>query len=484
MSAAQDKRKTLNAIIELKRALAQTSDGSESDDSISYPSNRGRKLKRKARFVHEGALNDAKGPRTYKEEIEYFGKRRKIIWRNRRARHRAADRDSASDDSDASDSNGSAVDEDDPYAEVKLDKILAPLESAADLPSHPSLAHIYTTTTLNELLQQSLDKLCEEHAHTMKLKNLLTVFLGDDPYVNLEKMTWDNEDYLSQARERSQQLLRELAGGAAAHDPDSARGSISGPSPAKPAKPTEADTDMADADADAEADANPDPDPEDDAHNENAASSATLEYAAPPPPLDDDPDATQEYKMEEILPDSPPPRRMATRSTQHAADGTPPGATATATATATAIAAAAPPPEIDAFFFPPAYSVDRDFGLPPAEAEDTRCLLSTAVQRQDEFLRGLGKVRDGLLRAERLRKGVWGWCRAMEGTRDYVLGGGSGGGEVEEVVGTALSDGEDWYDAEAWGLEEALEKGKEEEEDGVETVVQGKKTRGRRGVGN
>ncbi|KAH0603684.1 uncharacterized protein H6S33_007343 [Morchella sextelata] len=460
MSAAQDKRKTLNAIIELKRALAQTSDGSESDDSIAYPSNRGRKLKRKARFVHEGALNDAKGPRTYKEEIEYFSKRRKIIWRNRKARHRAADRDSASEDSDASDSNSSGVDEDDPYAEVKLDKILAPLESAADLPSHPSLAHIYTTTTLNELLQQSLDKLCEEHAHTMKLKNLLTIFLGDDPYVNLEKMTWDNEDYLSQARERTQQLLRELAG--PAPDADSARGSVSGPSPSTATKPTEADTDMADADADEH-----EHEQEQEQEQENGASSATLEYAAPPP--DDDPDATQEYKMEEILPDSPP-RRMTTRSTQQAAGGSPPAAAA---------AAAAAAPEVDAFFFPPDYSVDRDFGLPPAEAEDTRCLLSTAVQRQDEFLRGLGKVRDGLLRAERLRKGVWGWCRAMEGTREYL-----GGGEVEEVVGVALSDGEDWYDGEAWGLEEALEKGKEEEEDGVETVVQGKKTRGRRGVGN
>lgn len=301
----------------------------------------------------------------------------------------------------------------------------------------------------------------------MKLKNLLTVFLGDDPYVNLEKMTWHNEDYLSQARERSQQLLRELAGGPA--PPDSARGSVSGPSNSHPtaaAKPTEADTDMADADPEEHEHEH---EHENEHEQENGASSATLEYAAPPPPPDDDPDATQEYKMEEILPDSPP-RRMTTRSTNHHATGSggsPPSA------------AAAIAPEIDAFFFPPDYSVDRDFGLPPAEAEDTRCLLSTAVQRQDEFLRGLGKVRDGLLRAERLRKGVWGWCRAMEGTRDYL-----GGGEVEEVVGTALSDGEDWYDADAWGLEEGLEKGKEEEEDGVETVVQGKKTRGRRGVGN
>jgi RXT2-like, N-terminal len=48
--------------------------GSESDDSIAYTSNRGRKLKRKARYVHEGALNDAKGPRVYKEVRRLAGK--------------------------------------------------------------------------------------------------------------------------------------------------------------------------------------------------------------------------------------------------------------------------------------------------------------------------------------------------------------------------------------------------------------------------
>jgi len=49
-----------------------TFSGSESDDSIAYTSNRGRKLKRKARFVHEGALNDAKGPRVYKKVCGHF----------------------------------------------------------------------------------------------------------------------------------------------------------------------------------------------------------------------------------------------------------------------------------------------------------------------------------------------------------------------------------------------------------------------------
>lgn len=71
----------------------------------------------------------------------------------------------------------------------------------------------------------------------------------------------------------------------------------------------------------------------------------------------------------------------------------------------------------------------------------------------------------------------------MEGTREYMAAGGVEG--WGEEVGVTLSDGEDWYDMEEWGLEEVLEKGKEEEDEGVgEQVVSGKKTRGRRGVGN
>lgn len=118
---------------------------SESDDSIGYPSNRGRKLKRKARFVYEGTLNDAKGPRTYKEvfllpirsaheisspeltegqlplqEIEYFGKRRKIIWRKEKPRKALEDDDEESSE-ESFDEDNSGEDEADPYADVKLD---------------------------------------------------------------------------------------------------------------------------------------------------------------------------------------------------------------------------------------------------------------------------------------------------------------------------------------------------------------------------
>ena len=101
----------------------------------------------------------------------------------------------------------------------------------------------------------------------------------------------------------------------------------------------------------------------------------------------------------------------------------------------------------------------RDFGVPTAEAEECRKLLLIYVERQEEVVRGTRELCYGLMKADRMRKDVLGWTRAE--------------GHIGE-----LSDGEDWYDREEWGLEEDLVKGKEDDED--EANAPGKKTRQRR----
>lgn len=103
---------------------------------------------------------------------------------------------------------------------------------------------------------------------------------------------------------------------------------------------------------------------------------------------------------------------------------------------------------------------DRDFGLPPNEAEETRMLLMAYVQKQEEVARITSDLYQGLLQADRMRQDVYKWSKA------------------EAHVGE-MSDGEDWYDNEEWGLEQDLGKGRDEEED--DTAVAGKKsTRQRR----
>jgi hypothetical protein len=98
-------------------------------------------------------------------------------------------------------------------------------------------------------------------------------------------------------------------------------------------------------------------------------------------------------------------------------------------------------------------------GLPPIEAEETRRLLQLYIQKQEEVCRGSARLYDGLLKAERLRKTVYKWAKAD--------------GHVGE-----MSDGEDWYDKEEWGLTEDLKKGQDEEEE--DAVTTAKKTRTRR----
>lgn len=103
---------------------------------------------------------------------------------------------------------------------------------------------------------------------------------------------------------------------------------------------------------------------------------------------------------------------------------------------------------------------DRDFGLPPNEAEETRMLLMAYIQKQEEVARATSDLYHGLVQADRMRQDVFSWCKAE--------------GHIGE-----MSDGEDWYDNEYWALEEDLVKGRDEEED--ETANTGKKsTRQRR----
>lgn len=153
-------------------------------------------------------------------------------------------------------------------------------------------------------------------------------------------------------------------------------------------------------------------------------------------------------------PSQPPQHRMTTRAQAQAASEK---STASRTRS-TSVASSVPPSIHPLFLIPQQAHPDRDFGLPPNEAEEMRRTVMIYVQKQEEICRGAEKLYYGLLKADRMRKTVFKWCKAE--------------GHVGEV-----SDGEDWYDKEEWGLDEDLRKGHDEEE---EDANQGKKTRARR----
>lgn len=187
----------------------------------------------------------------------------------------------------------------------------------------------------------------------------------------------------------------------------------------------------------------------------------TLPTAAHPPASGSTAPATENTRDEEIEDNidaddetKSSPRRMRTRAQAQAAHPPPPPTPPTASRSSSI-----PPPIHPLFITPPAAIASRDIGLPPAEAEETRRMLTLYVQKQEEVCRGADRLYQGLLKADRQRLTVWKWCKAE--------------GHVGE-----MSDGEDWYDREEWGLEEeGLRKGDDDEEEGG---GQGKKTRGRR----
>lgn len=117
------------------------------------------------------------------------------------------------------------------------------------------------------------------------------------------------------------------------------------------------------------------------------------------------------------------------------------------------------------FLVPNSIRPDPNYGLPPNEAEDTRRLLWSYIQKQEETVRGFEHMHESLLRACRMKEDVLEWCKAE--------------GHVGE-----MSDGEDWYDHEKWGLAEGEDLKKGADEDEIEAVDEsratGKRGRGRR----
>lgn len=147
--------------------------------------------------------------------------------------------------------------------------------------------------------------------------------------------------------------------------------------------------------------------------------------------------------------------RMTTRAQAQAVSDN----TTSSRARSVSVASSSIPSIHPLFLMPSGACPDRDFGLSPDEAEATRRILMSFIQKQEEVCRGTEKLYNGLLKMERMKKNVWDSCKAE--------------GHIGE-----MSDGEDWYDKEKWGLEEDLRKGHDEEEDDVGT--QHKKTRQRR----
>lgn len=95
---------------------------SDSDSSIDHTTNRGNKLKKRARFVHQGQLTSSMRPAAYKEVEELGGYQRVIINRNPPlVDEDGYDVDSGDDEEQVQEAVASAIEEN-PYSAIRLER--------------------------------------------------------------------------------------------------------------------------------------------------------------------------------------------------------------------------------------------------------------------------------------------------------------------------------------------------------------------------
>ncbi|KAI1356156.1 RXT2-like protein [Xylaria sp. FL0043] len=473
-------------ILAMKKARKRRAYESDSDTEVEFHGNRGHKLKRRARFTHEGQLVAPSGPEVYREIVNHAGYQRAIISRNPPLiDDEGYEVDSDDDEEHILDAMHNAA-EFNPYANIRLENVLAPLTAVTDLPTHQTLSRPYTSKTLTELTKQACSIMHKENAALWKIKHLQTKLVGDHNWVPCEMMVGPNDielfddDYIDHTQgslkpDSSMLMLEHAQKEDKVNGYSSANGDGRIPKLHEPRhemnNPEKADVAMADASLLPQETTTD----QDSKSTEKQNSDQTSQWSNR---AQDGNHLTAEEANIQQQPNGQTLVRGEARSSEVPARNGPKtnGSTASVahtneTARKTANEMSRPVSVISdsnndlpihPMFLPPRSArPDRDLGIPESEAEDMRRLFQLFVQKQEEVCRGVKRLYEGLLRAERMRKTVLQWSK------------------YEGHVGPNrdMSDGEDWYDKEEWGFEEDLKKGQDEEEDEPQTT---KKTRTRR----
>ncbi|KAI2790454.1 hypothetical protein POX_d05970 [Penicillium oxalicum] len=492
-----------DTIVGMKRALRRERDDSGPDDAITQPTNRGNKMRANAKYVREGALGYVNAAEFYKEKVEHAGYTRHILRRNPlRYDSEGEELDEEDEDSEAD----AAAAEDNPFSGIALETLLCPLKHPSELPVHPSLSHAYTSPALEQMTNAVEEKLRQEKALLWRARNLHRRFLGDGTWMPcgvvetpddrhiFESQLRDDHRILSANYQRQDALASRAAsleangqhseGGYADKLQDESGDVEMGEDSTVTVPPTasnghshETVTQFKSEETDAGVKDLPQHPSEEGAEHGNDGSNARNGDAEDGQPTgasngvrtngeshahaehDTDADEDDAETHEGSSPE--PPRRMTTRAQANANNPSEDAQSPTFSNDSFHVQNAPHP----LFMIPETVRPDSNFGLPPNEAEDTRRLLWSYIQKQEETVRGFEHMLECLLRASHMKADVVEWCKAE--------------GHVGE-----MSDGEDWYDREKWGLAEGEDLKKGTDEDEVETVDESRTTakrgRGRR----
>ncbi|KAI1827268.1 RXT2-like protein [Xylaria intraflava] len=484
-------------IAAMKKARKRRAYESDSDSEVDYHGNRGQKMKKKARFAHEGQAAPPSGPEVYREVVNHAGYQRAIISRNPPLiDDEGYEVDSDDDEEHILDAINNAA-EFNPYANIRLENILAPLTAITDLPTHPTLSRPYTSKTLTELTKQGCNIMHKENAALWKIKHLQTKLIGDHDWAPCELMVGPNdiEFYNDEYVDRLHGFVKSngrtpLLEHSPIRDKANGYSTSNGRGPLINLHETQRDMGNIEERGRSMADAGSPLNEATRAHSSIYTGGRNIDLMAPRDIKSYEEDSLM---TKEVDTQSQVNGRVGTGGESHALGSratngpttnglTVPGTSARMDAQNTSLSIEAArktandisrPASIISdvtndlpihpmFIAPRSARPDRDFGMLEGEAEDMRRLLQLYVQKQEEVCRGVKRLYEGLLRADRMRKTVFQWSKY----------------EAHVGPNRDMSDGEDWYDKHEWDLEEDLKKGQDEEEDEAPQTT--KKTRNRR----
>lgn len=395
-------------------------------------------------------------------------------------------------------------------------ELLCPLKHPSELPTHPSLSQPYTSQALEQMTAGVEEKLRKERALLWRARNLHRQFLGDGGWMPCGIIETPEDCYIFEPKNEHQlqsasadQRGTSSTGGELNGAPDvssstSSRGADQAQSGTEgELHTTTKDVEMGEATGGPAGQGEINTEPEESNMPLKAEETDSAVNDLPPHPKgaddlaqdrgDDSGANGRQPKEMDISRDSDkpmletasadpngihgeteqdaemqdgsspePPRRMTTRAQANATNPQDDGNRSPLSPADTANSLPTPHP---LFLIPNNVRPDANFGLPASEAEETRRLLWSYIQKQEETVRGFEHMLDSLLRACQMKADVLEWCKAE--------------GHVGE-----MSDGEDWYDREKWGLAEGEDLKKGTDEDEVETVddsrTTAKRGRGRR----
>ncbi|KAI1831868.1 hypothetical protein DTO027I6_7283 [Penicillium roqueforti] len=482
-----------DTITGMKRALRRERDDNGPDDPIMAPTNRGNKMQANAKYVSEGALGYINAEDYYKQRIDHAGYTRYILQPN--PIRYDSEGDELDEDDEDSEADAAAA-EDNPFSGIALETLLCPLKHPSELPIHPSMSQAYTSQALEKMTAAVEHKLRQERALLWRARSLHRQFLGDSSWMPCGVLETPDDHLIFDPRLASNEpsiyagqqgtirtgITTKAPASTATQDPQSAQNGTKAQ-----VISTQNDVEMAEVPADGEPTKNGlqlkseetdatvkdlPPHPNISTSNHNGASGAstkspsngrpdidTTKDADPVETTEPNDDTEHDLEMHDGSPE--PLRRMTTRAQANAVN---PNENENGSPLSSDSAFPLPTPH-PLFLVPDNILPDPNFGLPAAEAEETRRLLWSYIQKQEETVRGVEHMLDSLNRSCRMKGDILEWCKAE--------------GHVGE-----MSDGEDWYDREQWGLAEGEELKKGTDEDEIETVdesrTQGKRGRGRR----